>query len=167
MNLCCTNTIFITSFHFFIVFYFFLNLTKLLSFHKGFQVLFGYWNSMFIFLSAFCHKMSSMSSNMEMEKVLSFPYELSRNSWSWLPIVGSNSNIESFGMTFFSMHFAKKILCNQYFALLSLSWLCSIAYFPLLLAYWIAGDSKLMLMSIGSPTNVDVVRSKWLIIFWS
>ena len=101
-----------------------------LHFLGQFQLICHCWSFL-----VFCHsmilygplKLSSLNS-------LSFENKLPRNSWSWLPSVGSSSSFYPFGTNFSATHRVRKSLWDLYlvafsFNRLSFNAVCSLLMF--------------------------------------
>ena len=71
-------------------------------------------------------------------------YHVSKNSWSWLPIVGSNSSFKHLGISFDSTHCDKNSLWDWYRAFLSFKRL-----------------SFIVCCSLCRSANVGVIRKFW------
>lgn len=97
-----------------------------------------------------------MVSIIENEKDLSLSYQLSRNFWSWLLIVGSRSSTRPFGTILASRHVVKKLLCNSYCAFLSFSFFSVIAWYPECFLLWYKDDRRLEFTFPYFSTKVEV-----------
>ena len=70
-------------------------------------------------------------------------YHVSKNSWSWLPIVGSNSSFKLLGISFDSMHCDKNYLWDWYRALYIYIYIYIYGCICICIYLWFSFDTKL------------------------
>ena len=122
----------------------FFDLLKLFSLHVLFQSFFS-WMCVAVWRALSCVALPfSIPFIYVREDSCRLEYHISKNSWLWLPIVGSNSSFEPLSICFDSMHCDKNFLWDWYRAFLSLKRLSLIACY-----------------SLYRSANVDVVRKFW------
>ena len=122
----------------------FFDLLKLFSLHVLFQSFFS-WMCVVVWRALSCVVLPfSISFINVREDSCRLEYHISKNSWLWLPIVGSNSSFEPLSISFDSMHCDKNFLWHLYRAFLSLKRLSLIAC-----------------CSLYRSANVGVVRKFW------